>query len=58
MNKLMNCPYCGKPPIKKYLPDRKEYITCSNENCVCQPMTVAYKSKGVAARFWNTRNGQ
>ena len=53
--KLKPCPFCGKHPVQKYLSDGKEYIVCSNENCPCQPMIAAYKSKGVAARGWNRR---
>lgn len=55
MSELKPCPFCGANPVREYLPDGKEYIICSNENCPCQPMTAAQKSKGAAARAWNRR---
>ena len=55
MAELKPCPFCGVHPVRECLSDGKEYIICSNANCPCQPMTVAYKSKGAAARLWNRR---
>lgn len=54
MNDLKNVPVLWKSSARLVSIDGKEYISCLNYKCPCQPETAAYKAKG-AAEDWNRR---
>ena len=54
---ILCCPFCGGMPQRLYSVEIDKYwIQCNNGKCNIQPMTDAYKTKGLDAKAWNKRN--